>query len=173
MAVRKLDRSKSNPPATLVGTALREARERRKLGQGAIASLLGMKDPKRSGQALISNWECGRAIIKPTPAQTAVLAQLLGISRESLAEKLAADDAARKTWRERKSASGVCRDLPKAPDPSTVEVARAAAPTHVIPVIVWVLPRPASMRNVAAAELVQYIEDVIRVRDEVASMARK
>lgn len=134
---------------------------RRKLGQGAVASLLGIKNPGQGGQALISNWESGRAIVKVSPAQTAVLAQLLGISRESLAEKLAADEAARKAWRERKS--GVCRDLPKAPVPAV-----KADSTSILPVIVAVLPRPTSMRNVSAAELTKYIEDVLRVRDEVA-----
>ena len=161
MGARKMDRSKSNPPQTLVGLALREARVRRKLGQGAIASLLGIKNPGQGGQALVSNWESGRAIVKVSPAQTAVLAQLLGISRDALAEKLAADEAARKAWRERKS--GVCRDLPKAPAPAV-----KADSASILPVIVAVLPRPASMRDVSSSDLIKYIEDVLRVRDEVA-----
>lgn len=164
MGARKMDRSKSNPPATEVGLALREARVRRKLGQGAVASLLGIKNPGQGGQALVSNWESGRAIVKVTPAQTAVLAQLLGISRDALAEKLAADEATRKAWRERKS-GGVCRDLPKAPAPAV-----KADSASILPVIVAVLPRPASMRGVSAADLIKYIEDVLRVRDEVAGM---
>jgi len=157
MGARKMDRSKSSPPATEVGLALREARVRRKLGQGAVASLLGLKGPAASAQALVSNWEAGRALVKVTPAQAAVLAQLLGVSRESLSEKLAADEAARKAWRERKA--GVCRDLPKAPAPAV-----KADSTSILPVIVAVLPRPASMRDVSSADLIRYIEDVLRVR---------
>jgi transcriptional regulator with XRE-family HTH domain len=158
MGARRTDRSKSNPPATEVGLALREARVRRKLGQGTVASLLGLKGPAASAQALVSNWEAGRAIIKVTPAQAAVLSQLLGISRESLSEKLAADEAARKAWRERKA--GVCRDLPKAPAPAV----KADSAASILPVIVAVLPRPASMRDVSSADLIKYIEDVLRVR---------
>lgn len=156
----KTDRSKSNPPQTVVGSALREARVRRKIGQKDVAEMLGLKHAGTSGQALVSNWEAGRGIIKVTPAQAAVLAQLLGVSRETLAEKLAADAAARKAWRER--GTGVCRDLPRSPAP--VPAVKADNAASILPVIVAVLPRPASMRDASSADLIKYIEDVLRVR---------
>jgi len=182
-------RTRETAYPTKLGVAIREARERASLSQADLGVLLG-ESGRSTGQAKVSQWESGVRRITPSPAQAAILTEVLGWQRSKLEKALKEEGEARDAEILARRASGtaahaqelsqaaadtkpapergVCRDLPKASVPAP-EVAPAPAldDDKLLAVLVETVPRALPLRGVSSALLLDWLKGVLAVRDAV------
>jgi DNA-binding transcriptional regulator YiaG len=168
-----------------LGAEIAAARKRKNLSQRELAALLGVHD-ERTGQAQISQWESGVRRIVVTPAQKAVLAEVLGWQRSKFEAEIAKHHAeraeailARRSAGIRKHAEQLAQQLgvvvaatkPEPAPASTPEATPAPVnPDKLLDFAIAFVPVDESMRYATHAVLRQFVLDVRRAEERLAKL---